>query len=77
MIKELLTIPQHYYQRLLASCAVLWPEYRTLKNGIVVHDSAGREHVQILCNPAQTQLIINFAQRTCAEAIPHIRRDSF
>ena len=69
----MLVIPLPYYRQLLAGCAVLSLEYRTLKNGILVHDSAG-DQIQILCNPERVNLIMNFAGRVCIEAIPHIQQ---
>jgi hypothetical protein len=71
-MKVMLVIPMLYYKVLIEHTAVLWPEYRALKNGILVHDSTG-DQIQILCDPERVQLIMNFATRVCSEAIPHIQ----
>lgn len=72
-MRVMLVIPKQYYRVLLGHCAVLWPEYRALKSGILVDNKAGQE-VQILCDSQRLQLIMNFAGRVCSEAIPHIRQ---
>jgi hypothetical protein len=72
-VKVLLVIPMLYYKVLVEHSAVLWPEYPALKNGILVHDIAG-DQIQILCDPQRVELIMNFAARACAEAIPHIQQ---
>jgi hypothetical protein len=72
-MKQMLVIPARYHKLLIAHCAVLWPEYRALKNGIIVQKPTGDE-IHILCDPARVDLIMNLAQRTCAEVIPHIQR---
>jgi len=69
----MIVIPMQHYKALLRHCAVLWPEYHALKNGIVVRKDAGDE-IQILCDPERVQLIMNFAGRVYSEAIPHIRQ---
>lgn len=48
-MKILVVIPMLYYKALLEKSAVLWPEYRALKNGILIHDPDG-DQVQILCD---------------------------
>ena len=72
-MKLMLVIPAVYYSKLLAQCAVLWPEYRMLKNAILVHGERGDE-IQLLCDPDRVQLILNLAHRVCAEAVPHIKQ---
>jgi len=69
----MLVIPAVYYKELLSNCATLWPEYRALKNGLIVRDNRG-EQIEILCDPERAKLILNFAVRTCAHAVPHIRQ---
>jgi hypothetical protein len=73
-MKVMLVIPIRYYIALLSGCAVLWPEYRALKNGILVHSETLGDQVQILCDPHRVQLIMNFAGRVCSEAIPYIEQ---
>ena len=68
----MLIIPTEYYRKLIGQCAVLWPEYRLLKNGILVHGEAGDE-IQLLCDSDRVKLIMNLADRVCAEAVPHIK----
>lgn len=72
-MKEFLVIPKQYHRLLVARAAVLWPEYRALQNGIIVKNPGGEE-VHILCDSQRIELIMNFAQRACVEALPHIRR---
>jgi hypothetical protein len=72
-MKVMLIIPMLYYNALIQQSAVLWPEYRALKNGILVRGTAG-DQIQILCDPQRVQLIMNFAGRVCSEAIPHIQQ---
>jgi hypothetical protein len=72
-MKILVVIPMLYYKALLQKSAVLWPEYRALKNGILVHDPDG-DQVQILCDPERLQLILDFAARVCSDALPHIQQ---
>jgi hypothetical protein len=74
-MKVMLVIPKHYYRVLLGHCAMLWPEYRALKSGILVDHETGPQ-IQILCDAQRLQLIMNFAGRVCSEAIPHIRQIS-
>jgi hypothetical protein len=73
-MKVMLVIPMPYYSALIAGCAVLWPEYRMLKNGIVVHSEILGDQLQILCDSHRVQLIMNLAARVCSEAIPHIQQ---
>ncbi len=63
--KVMLAIPMLYYQTVLARSAVLWPEYRALKNGIINRDANGNEIVEILCDPQRVKLIFDFANRIC------------
>jgi hypothetical protein len=72
-MKVMLVIPMKYYSALVHHCAVLWPEYRVLKNGIIVHRATG-DHVEVLCDATRVSLIMNLAGRVCAEAIPHIQQ---
>jgi hypothetical protein len=72
-MNEILVIPARYHALLLAQCAVLWPEYRALKNGIIVHKQTGDE-IHIPCDAERVALVMNLAQRACREAIPHIQR---
>jgi hypothetical protein len=73
-VKVLLVIPMLHYKMLLGKSAVLWPEYRALKNGIIDRNVDGSEMVQILCSSEQAKMIFNFARRVCSEAIPYIQQ---
>ena len=72
-MKVMLVIPKQYYMVFLGHSARLWPEYRTLKSGILVNDETGQQ-VQILCDSKRLRLIMNFARRVCSDVIPHIRQ---
>jgi hypothetical protein len=73
-MKILLVIPKLYYKMLLDRSAMLWPEYRALKNGILMRNDTGQEEIHIVCDSHSVQLILNFAGRVCSEAIPHIQQ---
>jgi hypothetical protein len=73
-MKVLLAIPMLHYKMLLARSAVLWPEYRALKNGIINRDANGNEIVEILCDPQRVKLIFDFANRACSDVVPYIQQ---
>ena len=68
---KLVVIPRELHDRLLAKCD--GSDYECLINGFVVHDGTGREVIEIPCDRAGADLIMNLAGRECPESLPAIR----
>jgi hypothetical protein len=50
-MKILLIIPMEWYGTLLSNCTVKLPEYRVLKNGILVLGGETGDRIEVLCDP--------------------------
>jgi hypothetical protein len=72
--EDLLIIPMEWYGTLLSNCTVKLPEYRVLKNGILVLGGETGDRIEVLCDPEGAKLVMNLAGRVCAEAIPFIQQ---
>ena len=72
-MKQTIVISMEAFNALVKRCAESHPEYQTLKNGFVMRNKGGAQEVHIACDPAVAKTILGFADRVCAEAVPHIR----
>ena len=68
---RVLVIPRKAYDKLLQSCDQGNSEFDTLVNAFVMRDS-GNEFVQIPCDDAAVELIMNLALSKCPEIVSAI-----
>ena len=61
MVLKMVVIPRGLHDRLIGMCDPKSSEYDTLVNGFIVRDG-NEEAVQIACDDADTELILNFVR---------------
>lgn len=71
-MKILISIPLHPYNALRSRCEISSLEYHILMNGIIVHGLDGQRRIEILCDLARAQMMLDFANRVYPEIAGHI-----
>lgn len=66
-------MPVRIYFDFLARFPAVSREYAVLRNSHLQPDPAGDYNVEILCGVRDTELLLDSANRFCAEAVPYIQ----
>jgi hypothetical protein len=72
MLKIRLDIPIEPYLICMTRFGINSPEYKKLKNGVVLRDADGHEVVEILCDHDRAKKILEMTAQLCPEAFPQI-----
>ncbi len=68
----LIQVPMNTYARCLAKCDPKSPEYKLLRNGIILHDDPHKVMVHIRCDADKARVIRRIVAKECPEVLDEL-----